>query len=322
MSKVNIDKPKSVRLEASTICQLKCACCYMRQDSGTVGIGYLKYEDFAQFVQQNDYIKEIELSNSGEIFLNPDLLKIMEFAHDHDIALTAYNGVNLNNVSDEVLEGLVKYKFRKLTCSIDGASQETYSQYRIGGNFDTVISNIKKINQYKKQYNSIYPSLKYQFIVFGHNEHEIPQAKELAKELDMDINFKFSWDDSFSPVQNKELVKSQIGQSSLSLQEYLKKEKKSYLRQICVKMWTQPQINWDGRLLGCCTLFREDFGVNVFDIGLEKALKSAKFYYAKQMLMNKAPAKEGIPCSTCGYYKNMTATDSFVEEDEILEFIN
>lgn len=321
MPKINIDKPRSVRLDASTICQLKCACCYMRQNSGTVGIGYLKYDDFTKFVKQNDYIKEIELSNSGEIFLNPDLLKIIEFAYKHDIALTAYNGVNLNNVSDEILEGLVKYKFRKLTCSIDGASQQTYSQYRIGGDFNAVISNIKKINNYKKQYNSIYPNLKYQFIIFGHNEHEINQAKELAKELNMDINFKFSWDNSFSPIQNQELVKSQIGQTSLSAEEYLSKEKKGYLRQICVKMWTQPQINWDGRLLGCCTLFRDDFGVNVFDIGLEKALKSAKFYYAKQMLMNKVPPKNDIPCSTCGYYTNMKTTNSFVEESEILEFI-
>lgn len=317
----NLDKPKSVRLEASTICQLKCKSCYMRNHENSVGIGYLKYEDFVKFVNQNNYIKQIELSNSGEIFLNPDLLKIMKFAYENDIALTAYNGVNLNTVSDEVLEGLVKYKFQKLTCSIDGASQETYSQYRIGGDFNKVISNIKKINEYKKKYNSMYPQIKYQFIIFGHNEKEIPQAKKLAKELGADINFKFSWDKSFSPIQDVEFVKKELGTKYLSYEERLDEEKKHPLRHFCTKMWTQPQINWDGRLLGCCLIFREDYGVNVFESSLEKALKSDKFYYSKQMLMNKAPQKNGLHCSTCLYYKTMQETNSFITEDEILEYL-
>lgn len=317
----NLDKPKSVRLEASTICQLKCKSCYMRKYENTVGIGYLKYEDFVNFVKKNKYIKQIELSNSGEIFLNPDLLKIMQFAYENDVLLTAYNGVNLNTVSDEVLEGLVKYKFQKLTCSIDGASQETYSQYRIGGDFNTVISNIKKINEYKKQYNSIYPQIKYQFIIFGHNEKEIPQAKQLAKELDADINFKFSWDTSFSPIQDTEFVKKELESKYLSYEERLTEEKKHPLRNFCTKMWTQPQINWDGRLLGCCLIFDDDYGVNVFETGLEEALKSDKFYYSKQMLMKKAPAKEGLHCTTCLYYLTMKETNSFITEEEIIEYL-
>ena len=57
----------------------------------------------------------------------------------------------MNNATDEMLEALVKYGFAHMRCSIDGASNESYSQYRIRGNFDRVISNIRKINEYKKQ---------------------------------------------------------------------------------------------------------------------------------------------------------------------------
>lgn len=31
--------PSKVRLESCTLCQLKCKCCYMRNDVNTVGIG-------------------------------------------------------------------------------------------------------------------------------------------------------------------------------------------------------------------------------------------------------------------------------------------
>ena len=293
----------------------------MGNKDNAVGFGFLKYDDFVSFVDKNPYIKQIELSNSGEIFLNPDLLKIIKYAYEKGVKLSAYNGVNLNNVSDEVLEALVKYEFERITCSIDGTSQETYSQYRVGGDFESVISNIKKINKYKKLHDSTYPALKYQFIIFGHNEHEIPRAKELAKELNMEINFKFNWNSSYSPIKDEDFVRRETALTTKPSNDELLKDKKSYLRSMCVKMWTQPQINWDGRLLGCCVQFKDDYGVNVFDIGLQDALISEKFAYAKQMLMNKQPSREDISCSTCQYYLNMRKNDSFVTEEEILEYL-
>jgi len=55
-----------------------------------------------------------------------------------------------------------------MTCSIDGASPETYRAYRVHGNFDAVIENIAKINRLKKAHQSNFPRLHWQFIVFGH----------------------------------------------------------------------------------------------------------------------------------------------------------
>ena len=60
--------------------------------------------------------------------------------------MTAYTGVNLNNVKENMLESLVKYKFRKMVCAIDGASNEIYKIYRVNGSFEKVIQNIEKIN--------------------------------------------------------------------------------------------------------------------------------------------------------------------------------
>ena len=72
-----------------------------------------------------------------------------------------------------------------MTVSLDGASQETYEIYRVGGAFERVINNIKAINAYKKQYKSAVPILLWQFVAFGHNEHEIAKAKTLATRLGM-----------------------------------------------------------------------------------------------------------------------------------------
>ena len=114
-----------------------------------------------------------------------------------------------------MLEALVKYKVRAVLCSIDGASQETYQVYRRRGNLDTVIANIRKINHYKQLHRSGFPMLGWQFVVFGHNEHEIPVARELAKSLGMVFSTKISWDSKFSPVRDKEFVRKQTGEQAL-----------------------------------------------------------------------------------------------------------
>jgi hypothetical protein len=88
----------------------------------TVGSGFLKLTDLRKLRDKNPWLREIELSKFREIFLNPDLLKITSYAYERGVALRAGNGVNLNNVNESVLEGLVKYNFRSMTCSIDGAS--------------------------------------------------------------------------------------------------------------------------------------------------------------------------------------------------------
>jgi hypothetical protein len=100
------------------LCQLKCpVCIHARGESGPLGKGYLKFKDFKKFVDTYPEFKQMELSNYGEMFLNPELSDIIKYAYEKNIRLYADNGVNMNTVSQEVLEGLVKYKFRRLTVS-------------------------------------------------------------------------------------------------------------------------------------------------------------------------------------------------------------
>jgi MoaA/NifB/PqqE/SkfB family radical SAM enzyme len=198
---ISLAYPKEIRIEASSYCQLKCPSCPTSQGlihKSVVGSKFLKIDDFKRIVDGADWLKEIELSNWGEIFLNPDIVKIMNYAFKRKIELVAYNGVNFNNVSEEALEGLVKYRVKALTCSIDGASQETYVQYRVRGNFDRVIANIRRLNDFKTAYRSPLPRLTWQFVMFQHNKHELSRAKELASELGMEFYTKVSWDEKLA----------------------------------------------------------------------------------------------------------------------------
>lgn len=306
-------KPSRIRLEASSVCQLKCPDCpnTSKVMQSIVGSGFLKPNDFKKLLNDNPWVSEIELSNYGEMFLNPDLMEIIQFASSRNVILTAHNGVNLNTVKENVLEGLVSYKFQRMTCSIDGANNETYKVYRVKGDFETVIGNIKKINQFKKKYRSKYPLLTWQFVVFGHNEHAIPRAKKLAQALDMDFRLKLSWEDKFSPVRNQELLRKHLGVSSR--QEFKRKHGIDYMQGICRQLWKQPQINWDGKVLGCCRNFWGDFGGNAFKDGILKSVNSEKMGYARNMLSGKKLPRPDIPCTTCDIYLNMKTTGKWLQ---------
>ena len=298
-------KPKKIGVEASSICQLSCPSC--PNTSGAIhpviGSGFLNASDFRKLIDENPWIAGIELSNYGEIFLNPHLPEIIEYAFRRRVAVSADNGVNLNDVKENVLENMVRYKFKSMSCSIDGASNETYKIYRRGGNFDTVLGNIERLNFFKKKFNSSLPRLRWQFVVFGHNEYEIPLARKLAAELGMSFHVKLSWDSQFSPVRDREMIRHEVG--AASREEYKQIHSVDYKQSLCSKLWDQPQINWNGKVLGCPRNFWSEYGVNAFTDGLLQSINSRRLNYARKMLLGRIEAAPEIPCATCDIYHTM-----------------
>jgi hypothetical protein len=72
--------PKNIRSEASTVCQLRCVSYPTAQGNikKDIGSDFLKFNDFKRLVNANPWIQKIELSNFGEIFLNPEICKIID----------------------------------------------------------------------------------------------------------------------------------------------------------------------------------------------------------------------------------------------------
>lgn len=310
MDKFKNGIPSKIRLEACNMCQLDCPLCETprrRTRPGIKGWGYLKFEDYKTLLEKNPSIKEVDLAWLGEIFLNPDIRKIIRYSFEKRIVLRANGGVNLNNVSEDILRDLVKYRFASLSVAIDGVSQRTYAKYRRKGHLSKVLRNIMTINKYKKLLGSPFPVLIWQFIVFGHNEHEIPKAQRLAEKLGMSFYTKMSWDENYSPVKNKEFVRRVTGQDSTSRKEYADKHGKDYQDDLCRQLWEEPAINWDGKLFGCCKNTWMSFG-NVFESGLEAALNGKKYQYMKDMVSGKKPPKKSIVCLSCPVFQNRKDT--------------
>ena len=290
--------PQQVRLDICTLCQLDCVSCYMRRDERqTTGLGYVQPEQFEDFLRREPQIHSLEISNSGEPFLHPRLHEIMEIAHRHGVTLTCYNGTNFNHVADQVLEDMVRWEMPEVTVALDGASQETYAVYRRNGQFDRVIENIRKLNAIKKAAHSALPRLTWQFVVMSHNYDDIPRAEEMAKELEMDIAFHDTW----SAPERKKLRRmlEERGVSAKAADAEVAEHKNDF-DAYCMELLTHPQINWDGRLLGCCQIYRSDWGMNAFETSLTEIMNSPVYRETVlALLKGEALPYDGVPCFTC-----------------------
>ncbi len=286
-------------IDFSTICQLRCKECSTSKGithNGIVGRGQFSLSSFKVFLYNNPQIRRIEMSNWGEIFLNKEIKDIIRFAYEKGVQLYCGNGTNFNYVEEEVLEYLAKYKVQYLNISIDGATQETYEKYRTNGNLNKVFANIERLNYYKDLYASEFPKLSWQFIIFGHNEHEIPLVKQLCKKYNMVFNPKLNYS-TFSPVINKEFVRRESGLGVADRNEYKELHKSEY-KVPCYQCFSSPQINWNGDILGCCVNKWKVMG-NVLETNISEWEQSEYYQKLKDILFEGEEPKEDYPCFHC-----------------------
>ena len=84
----------------------------------------------------------------------------------------------------------------------------------------------------------------------------------------------------------------------------------------CRQLWKSPQINWDGKLLGCARNIWAVYAENVFQGELIGHLNNEKICYARRMLMGKAPPKADVTCVHCSVHKSIQEAEDWITEEE------
>ena len=102
----------------------------------------------------------------------------------------------------------------------------------------------------------------------------------------------------------------------MSRSEYEDEHDESYKTKTCQQLWTDPVINYDGKILGCCINHWGDFG-HIEKGRLSEGMTNEKVGYAKDMLLGRKSAREDIPCTTCDIYKTMQKNNGWIREKNI-----
>lgn len=188
--------PLYINVESTFLCNLKCPTCLHGKytiDKKKETTNYLKKNVNSLIMPDEIFekiIKESEKNNLPSIGLNwvgepliveniVDRIKMCSEAGIMDIIMST-NGVFL---TEKKAEEIIDSGLTHLLFSIDATNDETYNVVRPGGDYDTVIENIKTLNRLKKEKNSIIPITRISFVTSTLNQHQIEDVVEKYSEL-------------------------------------------------------------------------------------------------------------------------------------------
>lgn len=242
--------PISVSVEPTTSCNLRCPECPSGKREFTRPTGMLQQDFYAKIIDQlykNTWYMIFYFQ--GEPYLNPEFLEMVNYASKKNIYTAT--STNAHFLNDENAKKTIKSGLDRLIISIDGTTQETYEQYRVGGNIDKVIEGTKNVVEWKKRLKSKTPHLIFQYLVVRPNEHQIAEIESLAQELGVnEVLFKTA------QVYNYENGNKLIP----TIDKYSRYKKllngkyaiKNKLYNHCWKLWHSTVITWDGLIVPCC----------------------------------------------------------------------
>jgi MoaA/NifB/PqqE/SkfB family radical SAM enzyme len=190
--------PFDLTIDLTSTCHLQCPYC-------STGAGTLKrqksimkdqlYFDLLRQVGNNCFV--ISYFSNGEPLLHKKFGELVGSVQHQEVFSIISTNLSLE-LSDRYLRQLLTSGLGIISVSLDGATRETYSQYRRGGDFDLVVRNMRRLVELKKELGSLYPLIEWRFLRFQHNEHEEEAARTLAAQIGVDL-LEF-WPGSAPPI--------------------------------------------------------------------------------------------------------------------------
>lgn len=237
--------PLSIGVELTNNCNLKCSECASGSGLMNRQKGFMDISLFDRIITElGPYLYNINLYFQGEPMLHPLFFSFIGNCKGlHTTVSTNGHYLSEENAEKTVLSGL-----GKLIISLDGMDQETYSAYRVNGRIDKVISGIRNIVTAKRKHKSKL-QIEIQCLVNKVNEHQIPELKHFAGMLKVPIRLKSMQILHQEKISGWIPVKKKFSRYDSANGNFVIKNS---MPNHCARLWFNPVITWDGKVLPCC----------------------------------------------------------------------
>jgi radical SAM protein with 4Fe4S-binding SPASM domain len=241
---IHLPQPCFLSFEPTNYCNLKCPACPSGSGKLTREKGFADFDLFRKLIDENKkYLINLILHFQGEPLLHKQLGEMIRYARKSRIHTELSTNANL---LPSLFESLKNSMPDKIIISLDGLTQETYNKYRINGDINQVFEALKLLSQMSKKKR---PFVEVQFLVFSHNEVEIPKLKKIKLQYKINkISLKTAQIYESSQIsmlpKNEMYSRYKIDGNTFRL--------KSALPNYCHRIIFGSVITWDGMLVPCC----------------------------------------------------------------------
>jgi len=323
-----IGRPYAIKIESTNICNTKCQLCPTGIGLQGRPKGKMTFERYTSLVDElKPYLVSLDLSMWGDPLIVPDIYKMIRYAHDQKVWTYISSNLHAFKPDKGQAEALVESGLDLLTCSLHGASQETYEHYQPGKSFEESVAKVKHILETRDRMGSKTPQVQLNFVVTRNNEHEVDAFRELAASLGCKAVFSAPALNTRFVGKDKNLVQLGMADDVIEKQkrdlierwlpendEYALPAYREMLRDDvdpqqwngrkvypCSWPWRQTVINWDGNISVCCGAFGEDEDLgNVFERPFGQVWNGKRYRMARRSFKRKVEDPQaGHPCTTC-----------------------
>ena len=316
-------EPEILGFEPTTICNIKCIMC-----GGTYwdnpDRGHLSYGDFVKIISQFHHLQLLHFSGIGEPLINPEMTGIVRFA----VKKAQVVGLNTNAtlLSEDVSRELCEAGLGMICASIDGATAETFEKIRMGAKFDTVLDNLRILQEIKRKLGRDKPELVIRTVLMKRNLNELPEILSLAAELGAStfavervmyadpVKSYFHIPESLEEENTYRLEMVERTTEILEQCSDLARERRINLRLPprkvdplfrtpfrCPLVWTTPYITRQGFLMPCCNLVeareKEVNMGNLLETHFSRIWNSQKYRAFRESILSDNPYPKCRRCT-------------------------
>lgn len=291
-------------IETGAVCNLRCPFCPtgngdLRLDQTLLNVNTFK----AMLDSLGPRLRRLFLYNWGEPLLNPRLYDLLEEARARHIFTLISTNFSLppSIFSASHAERMIRSGLNHLTVSCDGASRERYRLYRVGGDFDRVLANIRTLLDAKRRLRSDRPRILWKFLLHKNNLADVPTAKKLAVELGIPILFRTlivpaADQRTWTPPPERPPRSARRPRPPAA-------ENPAEPRvpgQQCLQIWSTPVIHPDGTVLPCCVVKNREYALgNVREAPLRELWNRPLIVAMRRYLRTGRWSRRKLPCYGC-----------------------
>jgi glycosyltransferase involved in cell wall biosynthesis/MoaA/NifB/PqqE/SkfB family radical SAM enzyme len=290
--------PTTYIVGVSNICNLQCPLCVTGLRQQKKKPQFMDFELFKQIIEKiRPHAQLVQLYKWGESLLHPHIIDMLALCDSYDLNTEISSNLSLENC-DQILEALVRFRLRHLIVSFDGVTQEDYTRYRIGGQLDLVLANIRKIKEFKIRYNNEYPVISLQFLRNKFTGDQVKVIEENYRQWGAD---KYYVCDMTTVFKDRDLdaARQWFSEQEIAQRRYLDIDVAMHGKP-CYFLYTTMIIEQDGSIPSCCfaTDPKDDYGKWDNNKSILEMYNSDRFIHARRMFREKTHCSTST-CDDC-----------------------
>ena len=177
-----LGRPMNITIEQTNVCNLDCPVC--ETGAGILGrqSGHMSFDQFKTIIDKvGPHANTLMFYFMGEPFLNKHAYDMIAYAKRAGIPFveTCTNGDFVDPIK------LVECGLDKVSFQIGGLTQQTHEIYRVKGNLDRVMRNLRESIRVRNDRRSPL-RIEVGLVLMKHNEHELPDFERTVRELGAD----------------------------------------------------------------------------------------------------------------------------------------